>query len=672
MEVIAFLIVLEITGLLAIPLARAAAGSLWDRGYFLGRPIGIIVVSLAAWVCSLAGLVPFPASAGIGLLLLGFLGVFSAWRYRDLEPDRGMLLQEAIFLSAFLLAALYLAQKPEIYFEYSEDFMDSAILQSILHTGPIPFVNPWFAGFNLNYYYFGHLASAVLVALSGVKASVGFNLAVAAVFAMGVQAAFGIGLDLTGKRLYGFVSVLLIAIAGLPAGFVQLLSYLGGTDLLGFHTFVGSPAAWVLSFDFNAGSWAIPGTIILYPFFTFLQGDLHSHFMAVPFLLVLIGLCLALTRKYSPLTLFAAAVVTVFLTGVFAWALPACLVLIAWSLRARMTEKVFFSLIAIACLLIAAAVIAGAAGIVLPGHGTAVTGFLLVFSTFVFISVAFLADSHRFTRRDIPLIAIVAAVGIAAFVTQFLLPILVLLAFPFLRRAWYGEDYPALLAGIALLLIIITELFFIRDGFAPPFERINTVMKFYLLAWIFWGAAAAYFLCRMKNRALVAAAAVLIALACIHPALSLVSMPGAGYMGTTEKPTLDGAAWLAEQKPDEYAALVWLGAAAHNGDVVLEAPGEAYSYSSRVSPFTGLPTVLGWGSHVRVLKAWGKIDVRRADIDTMYRTCNPDLFAEYHVRYVFAGETERAKYGSALDDLARCPALEPVFTSGNTTLYRVV
>ncbi len=166
MDVIVFLIVLEIIGLLSFPLSRIIAGTLSDRGYSLARPIGIVIVSLTAWVCSSLGLVPFIASAGIGLLLLAALAVGAAYLHRDLKPDREMLLQEGIFILAFLLAVLFLMQKPEIYFEYSEDFMDSAILQSILRTGPIPFADPWFAGYGLTYYYFGQLAAAVPIALS--------------------------------------------------------------------------------------------------------------------------------------------------------------------------------------------------------------------------------------------------------------------------------------------------------------------------------------------------------------------------------------------------------------------------------------------------------------------------------------------------------------------------
>jgi len=132
----------------------------------------------------------------------------------------------------------------------------------------------------------------------------------------------------------------------------------------------------------------------------------------------------------------------------------------------------------------------------------------------------------------------------------------------------------------------------------------NTVMKLYLQAWVFWGVASAYFVSRTKNRALVVGAAVLIAVMAVHPACTLLAMPGAEFMGGTEEMTLDGSAWLREQKPDEYNALSWLRETAGDGDVVLEAPGDAYTYSSRVGPFTGLPTIIGWRTHEIM---WGGI-----------------------------------------------------------------
>ncbi|WP_245619138.1 DUF2298 domain-containing protein [Methanogenium cariaci] len=344
----------------------------------------------------------------------------------------------------------------------------------------------------MTYYYLGHLATAVLVVLSGVQAAVGYNLAVAAFFAIGVQTAFGLGLNLTERRLYGFAAAFLTMVSGFPAGFMQLVSYLSEPDNPWFQNFPGSLIEWFSAFDFTNATGIIPHTIDFYPFFVFLQGDLHAHFISIPFLLTLIGLCLALSKQFSWTTFSAALVVTGFLVGLNAWNLPVSLFLLAWTAYAATKKKAFLYVIGLAgCIFAASLLVGGLVGIVDPPlQRTDVSGFLLIFGgVFTFISVAYLIDAHTFSRKD-GLIAISAIVVVAiAFLLNFPLAIAALLAIPFFYRAWFHEEYPALLAGIALMMILFCEVFFINDPpyGSPPYERMNTVMKFYLQAWVFWG-----------------------------------------------------------------------------------------------------------------------------------------------------------------------------------------
>jgi len=161
----------------------------------------------------------------------------------------------------------------------------------------------------------------------------------------------------------------------------------------------------------------------------------------------------------------------------------------------------------------------------------------------------------------------------------------------------------------------------------------------------------------------------------VHPFCSVVAMPNADYMGKTGNLTLDGMAWLKEQKPDEYEALCWLSMTADSGDVILEAPGDAYTYSSRIPPFTGLPTVIGWRTHeIMWGREWPDVEQRCADVDLMYTGDENTgaLLAKYNVTYIFMGETERQKYGSELDDLMQNEGVKLVFQTGTTKIYRVI
>lgn len=94
--------------------------------------------------------------------------------------------------------------------------------------------------------------------------------------------------------------------------------------------------------------------------------------------------------------------------------------------------------------------------------------------------------------------------------------------------------------------------------------------------------------------------------------------------------------------------------------------------ATRVSTFTGLPTVLGWAGHEL---QWGHDPGRRAnDVTTLYETRDLDLarklLERYSVRYVFVGSLERRQYPAA--GLLKFSQLGRVaFRSGSTVVYAV-
>jgi len=145
-------------GILSFPLVTIIARDLRDAGHSLARPLGLVFISFVAWMLSSLHLVPLRAGIYVGVFVLGITAVYAIHKHpRNWRPTLDMLLQEAVFFSTFALAAVFLMHKPEIYFGYSEDFMNSAFLQSILRADFLPLSDPWYAGASLPYYYFGHL-----------------------------------------------------------------------------------------------------------------------------------------------------------------------------------------------------------------------------------------------------------------------------------------------------------------------------------------------------------------------------------------------------------------------------------------------------------------------------------------------------------------------------------
>jgi uncharacterized membrane protein len=163
----------------------------------------------------------------------------------------------------------------------------------------------------------------------------------------------------------------------------------------------------------------------------------------------------------------------------------------------------------------------------------------------------------------------------------------------------------------------------------------------------------------------------------VYPALAIPARAGE-YDGLGHMPrTLDGAAYLAQAYPDDYAAIAWLNQNVDGAPVILEAPGDrfqAYVYEGRVSAHTGLPTLLGWAGHEHQWRGSYDEQARREpDIETLYTSVDRDevltLLEEYGIQYVYVGPVERARYSPA--GLAKfAKLLDVAYDTGAVTIYR--
>lgn len=331
-------IVIEVIGLAAWPLSWRLCGNLADRGYGLSKALGLLLVSYALWVTSSFGFL----GNDLGGILASLLAVAacSAWTVRDGGGDEGwaalrewmrqrrrlIFFSEGLFLAAFVAWAIFRAYDPAI--AGTEKPMEFAFLNGILRSDRFPPLDPWLAGYAISYYYFGYVMLAVLVRLSGVAPAVGFNLGVASWFALTALGAFSVSYSLIrGAQREGErepTSIRELASALLGPLFVALLGNLEGVFEV-LHARGLAPEAllrWLdvkdLGTTLPAGRWipmdnwwwwrasrVIQDRDLLgrsigvqpideFPFFSFLLGDMHPHVLALPFVLLAIGLGLNL------------------------------------------------------------------------------------------------------------------------------------------------------------------------------------------------------------------------------------------------------------------------------------------------------------------------------------------------------------------------------------------
>jgi uncharacterized membrane protein len=241
--------------------------------------------------------------------------------------------------------------------------------------------------------------------------------------------------------------------------------------------------------------------------------------------------------------------------------------------------------------------------------------------------------------------------------------------------------YALLLVLLGTLLVLGPEFFFLRDQFG---WRINTIFKFYYQAWLLWAVAAAFgsaalllSLKRLWGIVFRVGLAAVLLVGFTYTTLGLWSKtngfnPGQGF-------TLDGAAYLESQSPDDAAAVRWLWTAVPG--VVAEAVGGSYSEYARVAALSGLPNVLGWPGHESQWRGGGKeMGSRQADLERLFCTHSWDearqILQKYAIRYVYIGNLERSTY---LPNQETCPtglsedkfqqAMRQVFQSGSVTIY---
>jgi YYY domain-containing protein len=238
------------------------------------------------------------------------------------------------------------------------------------------------------------------------------------------------------------------------------------------------------------------------------------------------------------------------------------------------------------------------------------------------------------------------------------------------------STFALLLVALGSLLILGPDFLYLRDNFG---YRINTIFKFYYQAWILLSLASAYgtavLFRHLRGGSNIVFSVILVIVLVVGLTYPVLGFPN---KANSFKPpfgfTLDDFDRVLRENPDEAAAIQWLSSAPDG--VVAEATGNPYSSYGRISIYSGLPTILGWGNHEgqwRGSDFQGLLAQRRDDIETLYAT--PDwqtaqlILEKYNVRYVVVGNLERTSY--RVNEEKFNNFLRPAFRQGNITIYEV-
>jgi YYY domain-containing protein len=344
-------LLLQVFGLVGVPLAFRLLGNLPDRGYAFARPLGLLLTGYLLW---LGGSLGF-WSNGIGGTLVAMLLVAAVgiWLYRGRRDKtvsilgwlrghtRYWLAVELIFLVAVAGWTVYKAYNPNLETAGGEKWMEMAFVNATLRSDRFPPQDPWLAGFGISYYYFGYVLMAMLARLSGLRSTVAYNLFIPGLFALTLTGAFSIVYNLVASRAavsgeqvradgpaigFGWLGALFVGLMGNLEGLLEVFHSRGllpaafwrWLDILDINQ-SPTPGPWIptrfiwwwrasrvihdCSFaGLAAGNCNPPNNsevIDEFPFFSFLLGDVHPHVLALPFVLLAIGLALNLLLNRS-------------------------------------------------------------------------------------------------------------------------------------------------------------------------------------------------------------------------------------------------------------------------------------------------------------------------------------------------------------------------------------
>jgi len=645
-------LVLEIIGFLALPVSFYLCRNLKDQGYCVSKPLGLLLTTYFSWMISVfAGYSYISVLFSFALTgIISLLFFFIDMKKKHISLDKKYIFKfEVMFFIAFIMFAIIRAYSPEIYWTGGEKFMDMTFINSMLRTTEFPPPDPWMSGTVTYYYYFGYLIVANLINISGVFPSIAFNLAAASFFALSFTTAFGIGFNLIEKIKYGIITAFFVSVAGNLVGFFQLL------DILIKENYNG-----ILSFSYWTSSRVIPDTINEFPFFSFLQGDVHAHMISITFQLLVIILLLNIIRSDDPdiIHILIAGLAIGFLYPLNTWDYPVYLVLgivvtvttMILSNHPERKKNLLKPIISIASIAAVSYLLylpyhlsykIDKTVLLVPSGRSSLIFYLAIFGFFLFMIYTFIFKNVRNnagnnTSNDssktgkvtanitanipkVSLVLLLFAVLITIFETKLfifekvenpkinefellllLLPLLAMMVLSILEEKNRNNIFILILMITGVLISVLCEFFYILDALGngnPPFIRLNTVFKFYLQNWILWGVCAGYLLFLLKEQINLKKVWGIAAVALI---LMVSIYPVFATLGKSGgfagTPGLDGEAYVKKEHPQDYQAILWF-RNLKGQPVVLQAPGELYQWNSAITTFTGLPTVIGWAGH---------------------------------------------------------------------------
>ena len=643
-----------------------------DLAYGISKVLGLALCAYVVWLGALLKVFDYQNRwliRGVaGLLILA--GVVALLRVTARPTLKGI---AGIELASFALYGLFLlVRSTHPSAEGTEHFMDMALLSAAGKTHSFPFVDPWYAGKLVNYYYYGSYIVSLISNLGGVPYATAYNLALGLIYSQTALLAGVLTFALTGLKRFGVLAAFLVTTAG--------TLFYGQCAIGGALATPATTCAYMSSTRLYDPSYIINEI----PSYSFTVGNLHAHVLALPFFLAGLTLIyiIGLSARPTPALYLLLAISLATSAMINSWdvitlfcvlGLLTLLKLYQHRLRLRLAAR--WAMFGLGAIVAVGALVSPA----LAHFENPVLG--------VGFSPGYVA-SHGLQNVQYPT-PFGALVGIwGAFLVA------VLLAsgerfgagnLPFLRALT--------IASIAILCGI--ELFFIKDLYSltnPPYFRANTTFKFGYHVWVMlsivFAACIASLMARRGPLRMIAATLCLLVIAggVAYPIEAIRQY----YWSSGEPRGLDASAWM-QEVPGDRDVVHYINNNIRERSVIAEAVGESYSRHGRITTFTGMIAPLGWQWHEWTWRfrsagtakvpldqlaaaSWAPVSITAQNIARLYACHDPQeakrLIDLYGIQYVYVGDLERESYPD-LDESKFQELGRVVFESNGARLFAV-
>ena len=446
---------LLVVSFLQISLYPALKKCLKEYAFPASFAASLLIFTFLTWYC---GLVRIPVQLAIVPFLL-LLIYHVCKREYSLSALKKEWRWELVFLIFFFLMLAVRYVNPTI--SYAEKFMDHGFLASVMLNPVVPPLDPWFAGGTLDvYYYLGYWMFGCLGIVSGVPSNITFNLSLPTVLGIAAVTVYAIGTLLLDR--FRWLPLLIFFLPN-PSFFYQIALVKG------------------LNTVFWDSTRTITNTINEYPLFSFTWGDLHAHVISIFNQVFLIFLLLFLYKNWESLSTRDKG----WLCGLAALSLGSMPLINTWDVLIYAPITVIFAgLIILRCRREGKGIASWAPLIAIPP--VAILAYLpfyvmLKTSTGGIAIVKTPSDPFQFLLVNGWFIAIFLLLLIRDIRER---PYLLLVALPFILAGYIAaaiaaipliyflakkeHSLPDILAILGLLLLIVIELFYLKDNMTRP------------------------------------------------------------------------------------------------------------------------------------------------------------------------------------------------------------